>query len=113
MGIMHLIVMADVSCCRQRRRAGRGIDGEGPLLELLCGGGSEPLHRVEIGVTAYLTYDLRDTCRVVFHRERIPAVLARPSPLAEVVRISGAEAIFRPALGLIQGCHRACESCEC
>ena len=48
-----------------------GIEGKEPLVEFLCGGGSEPLQKVEIGVTAYLTYDLRDTCRVVFHRERL------------------------------------------
>jgi hypothetical protein len=42
-----------------------------PLVEFLCGGGSVPLQRVEIGVTAYLSYDLRDTCRMIFHRERL------------------------------------------
>ncbi|MET0341770.1 MAG: hypothetical protein ABW252_12270 [Polyangiales bacterium] len=52
----------------------RSIDGsetKEPLVEFLCGGGNAPLHKIEVGVTAYLTYDLRDTCRVVFHRERL------------------------------------------
>lgn len=42
-----------------------------PLIEVLCGGGAVPLARLEPGVTAHLSFDLRDTCRVVFHRERL------------------------------------------
>ncbi|MDB4972786.1 MAG: hypothetical protein JWN48_1127 [Myxococcaceae bacterium] len=48
-----------------------GNASQKPLVEVLCGGGSVPLQRVDIGVVAYLSYDLRDTCRVVFHRERL------------------------------------------
>jgi hypothetical protein len=43
-----------------------------PLVEVWCGGGREPLREVEIGVAAHLPYTLRDTCRVVFHRELLP-----------------------------------------
>jgi len=43
-----------------------------PLVEVLCGGGTQALVRVPMGDTAHLSYDLRDTCRVVFHRERLP-----------------------------------------
>lgn len=42
-----------------------------PLIEVLCGGGAVPLERLQPGVTAHLSFDLRDTCRVVFHRERL------------------------------------------
>ncbi|MFT3922767.1 MAG: hypothetical protein QM778_09550 [Myxococcales bacterium] len=42
-----------------------------PLIEVLCGGGAMPLHSLIPGVTAHLSFDLRDTCRVVFHRERL------------------------------------------
>jgi hypothetical protein len=42
-----------------------------PLIELLCGGGPIPLTRIEVGVTAHLPFSLRDTCRIVFHRERL------------------------------------------
>jgi hypothetical protein len=42
-----------------------------PLVEFLCGGGSVPTKHIEVGVTAYLSFDLRDTCRVVFHRDRL------------------------------------------
>lgn len=42
-----------------------------PLVEFMCGGGSVPLEKIDVGVTAYISYDLRDTCRVVFHRERL------------------------------------------
>ncbi len=48
-----------------------GTDDIAPLVEFMCGGGDEKLRRIEIGVTAYLDYALRDTCRVVFHRERL------------------------------------------
>ncbi len=44
-----------------------------PLIEVLCGGGSTPVERLIPGVTAHLPYELRDTCRVVFHRERLSA----------------------------------------
>ncbi|MDB4991628.1 MAG: hypothetical protein JWN04_6806 [Myxococcaceae bacterium] len=42
-----------------------------PLVEVLCGGSSVPLKKIEIGVVSYISYDLRDSCRVVFHRERL------------------------------------------
>jgi hypothetical protein len=45
-----------------------GAKGRPPLVEFLCGGGSVPVKKIEIGVTAYLSFDLRDTCRVVFNR---------------------------------------------
>jgi hypothetical protein len=48
-----------------------GTDEIAPLVEFMCGGGDVKLQRIEIGVTAYLNYSLRDTCRVVFHRERL------------------------------------------
>lgn len=40
-----------------------------PLVEVWCGGGSKSLYELQIGVTAHLPFELRDTCRVVFHRE--------------------------------------------
>jgi hypothetical protein len=43
-----------------------------PLVEVLCGGGTQELVRVPMGDTAHLSFDLRDSCRVVFHRERLP-----------------------------------------
>lgn len=43
-----------------------------PLVEVWCGGGREPLREVEIGVASHLPYKLRDTCRVIFHRELLP-----------------------------------------
>ncbi|HEX6240992.1 MAG TPA: hypothetical protein VFZ61_08865, partial [Polyangiales bacterium] len=44
-----------------------------PLVEVWCGGGREPLHELKIGETSHLPYALRDTCRVVFHRELLRA----------------------------------------
>jgi hypothetical protein len=43
-----------------------------PLVEVWCGGGREPLREVEIGIASHLPFKLRDTCRVVFHRELLP-----------------------------------------
>jgi hypothetical protein len=43
-----------------------------PLVEVWCGGGNEPLHELTIGITAHLSFALRDTCRVIFHRELLP-----------------------------------------
>jgi hypothetical protein len=40
-----------------------------PLVEVWCGGGNQPLREVTIGHTAHLPFALRDTCRVIFHRE--------------------------------------------
>jgi len=48
-----------------------GTSDSPALVEFFCGGGSVPLQKIEVGVTAYLSYDLRDTCRVIFHRERL------------------------------------------
>ncbi|HEX8795531.1 MAG TPA: hypothetical protein VF765_31495 [Polyangiaceae bacterium] len=43
-----------------------------PIVELLCGSGTDQ-QRVMPGVDAHIPFSLRDGCRVVFHRERIPA----------------------------------------
>jgi hypothetical protein len=49
------------------------VDGRPkPLVEVWCGGGREPLREVEIGIATHLPYKLRDTCRVIFHRELLP-----------------------------------------
>lgn len=50
---------------------GATFPGKDPLIEMLCGGGPVPLERLTPGVTAHLPFSLRDTCRVVFHRERL------------------------------------------
>jgi hypothetical protein len=42
-----------------------------PLIEVLCGGGAMKLERLVPEVTAHLPFEMRDTCRVVFHRERL------------------------------------------
>ncbi len=42
-----------------------------PLIEMECGGGSEPVQLVHVGETARVPFGLRDTCRVIFHRERL------------------------------------------
>jgi hypothetical protein len=41
-----------------------------PLVEMMCGSGKDS-RRITLGVTDHLSYDLRDTCRVIFHRERL------------------------------------------
>jgi hypothetical protein len=44
-----------------------------PLVEVWCGGGGkEAFHEIAIGETAHLPFSMRDTCRVVFHRELLP-----------------------------------------
>lgn len=48
---------------------GAASQSKAALIEMLCGGGSVPLERVRVGETAHLSFGLRDTCRVVFHRE--------------------------------------------
>jgi hypothetical protein len=44
-----------------------------PLIEVLCGGGAMKLAQLVPGVTAHLPFEMRDSCRVVFHRERLSA----------------------------------------
>jgi hypothetical protein len=50
---------------------GQSATDEQPLVEMVCGGGKDA-RRVSIGITDHLPYELRDTCRVIFHRERLP-----------------------------------------
>jgi hypothetical protein len=52
---------------------GASVLGPKPLIELVCGGGPVRVERVIPGATAHLPFSLRDTCRVVFHRERLAA----------------------------------------
>ena len=50
---------------------GRSALGEHPLAEFVCCGGLEGTVRVMPGVRAHLPFELRDSCRVIFHRERL------------------------------------------
>lgn len=43
-----------------------------PIVEVLCGSGAEQ-QRVMPGAEVHVSFALRDACRLVFHRERIPA----------------------------------------
>jgi hypothetical protein len=49
---------------------GEGALAKQPFVEMLCGARKQ-LTRIPIGATDHLPFDLRDTCRVVFHRERL------------------------------------------
>ena len=51
---------------------GAATGGRTPLVELLCGSGPSQV-RIAPGAAAHVPFDLRDGCRVVFHRERFPA----------------------------------------
>jgi hypothetical protein len=50
---------------------GRSSTGPRPLAEFACGRGLTGSIRVLPGVPAHLPFDLRDSCRVIFHRERL------------------------------------------
>lgn len=47
--------------------------GSRPIVEFLCGLPDKPTVRVTPGVTAHLPFGSRDNCRLVFHRDRLPA----------------------------------------
>ena len=51
-----------------------GAKAERPLIEVLCGGDAPngPI-RLKVGTTENLAFRLRDTCRVIFHRDRLEA----------------------------------------
>jgi hypothetical protein len=42
-----------------------------PIVELLCGGDSGQTRTIKPGVAAHIPFSARDTCRIVFHRERL------------------------------------------
>lgn len=46
------------------------LEGPKPLIEVLCGDEKKPV-KLSTGVTAHLPYSMRDTCRVIFHRQRL------------------------------------------
>jgi hypothetical protein len=45
--------------------------GPNPLVEMVCADGGHSLVRIMPGETAHLPFEVRDTCRLVFHRERL------------------------------------------
>lgn len=51
---------------------GTSVLGPRPLIDVLCGGGRFGVQRIVPGQTDQLPFALRDTCRVIFHRERLP-----------------------------------------
>lgn len=50
---------------------GASAQGPLPLAEFVCGAGPRGSVRVMPGVAAHLPFELRDGCRVIFHRERL------------------------------------------
>jgi hypothetical protein len=50
---------------------GTTLEGPAPLIEVVCGGGDVAQQRIFVGSTAHLPFAMRDTCRVIFHRERL------------------------------------------
>jgi hypothetical protein len=47
------------------------VERANPLIEMRCGVGRN-MKRVLPGLTAHIPFDERDSCRVIFHRERLP-----------------------------------------
>src|SRR5439155_16802694 len=45
--------------------------GDNPLVELVCGDGAGGSIAVHPGGMSHVPYVARDTCRIVFHRERL------------------------------------------
>jgi hypothetical protein len=51
---------------------GASTAGAQPLIEMLCGEGTSAV-RLAPGAVAHVSFDQRDSCRLVFHRERLQA----------------------------------------
>lgn len=66
--------------------------GASPLVELLCEGPDGKPIVVAPGATTHVAYDARDSCRFVFHRERLPVELGAQKLTLEidVTRVDGA-----------------------
>jgi hypothetical protein len=47
--------------------------GPHPIVEFVCGLPNNQTQRIAPGITAHLPYESRDNCRLVFHRDRLPA----------------------------------------
>ncbi len=47
--------------------------GPHPIVELVCGVSDSSTVRVMPGITAHLPFESRDNCRLIFHRNRLPA----------------------------------------
>jgi hypothetical protein len=47
--------------------------GPNPIVEFVCGTKDNPAERLTPGVTAHLPFESRDNCRLIFHRDRLPA----------------------------------------
>ncbi len=50
---------------------GPAVLEKSPLVELVCGDGAGRVHSVHPGTTSQIPYRARDTCQLVFHRERL------------------------------------------
>ena len=48
------------------------VERKTPLIEMVCGKGKQQ-QRVVPGITAKLEFALRDSCRLIFHRDQLPA----------------------------------------
>jgi len=47
--------------------------GPKPIVEFVCSVGESRTERITPGVTAHLPFESRDNCRLIFHRDRLPA----------------------------------------
>jgi hypothetical protein len=62
-----------------------------PLVELLCGDGEKGTLSLKPGTTTHIPYPARDTCRIVFHKERLSPEdgAQRLNLVIEVTRVDG------------------------
>jgi hypothetical protein len=65
--------------------------GKDPLVELLCGDGSKGTIVVKPGTTQHIPFSARDSCRLVFHKERLSPEdgAQRLNLVIDVTRVDG------------------------
>jgi hypothetical protein len=70
---------------------GASANGDHPLVELLCSDGDATPHAIKPGTSEHIPYSSRDSCRVVFHRERLSPEegAQRIALVIDVTRIDG------------------------
>jgi hypothetical protein len=70
---------------------GASATSDKPLVELLCGDGGTGVRRIAPGTTVHIPFSARDTCHLVFHRERLLAEggAQRLNLAIDVARVDG------------------------
>jgi hypothetical protein len=73
LGVLTSVLQRNIHEANLPAPIGGSALGPHPIVEFVCGTPDSPAVTITPGVTAHLPFESRDNCRLIFHRDRLPA----------------------------------------